>query len=130
MLIAKNCDLGEQKIGVGAQELLANGFLSGKITRDTVFEKNHLNARYPREEIIERVEYLEKMDFLLRGEIDTWPKAAMRWILDKPNVSLVLSGARNRAEILEYIQASNAQRYSETELARSQELHSRDFQAA
>ena len=58
--------LGEQGIGVVARESLANGFLSGAITREAEFPKNNLNARYSRDEIDERVSYEELLEFLIR----------------------------------------------------------------
>ncbi len=40
-------DLSARGIGVGARESLANGFLTGAVTRETVFEQNNLSKRYP-----------------------------------------------------------------------------------
>ncbi|MGH7452695.1 MAG: aldo/keto reductase, partial [bacterium] len=99
-------DLGKEKIGIVARESLANGFLSGAITKDTQFPPDNLNARYSRDEIIERVEQVERLEFLVRNDIKNMPQAAMRWVLDDPDVSLVLSGAKNRQEILECAAAS------------------------
>jgi len=123
-------DLAGEGIGIVARESLANGFLSGAITKDTVFEKSHLNSRYPREEIEARVDYVDSMSFLLRGEIETVPQAALRWVLDNPDVSLVLSGASNPAQLLECTKVSDSAGYSQDELARTADLHTRDFQAA
>ena len=55
---AIDCDCG-----VVARECLANGFLSGGITKDTVFPEGSLNARYSRDEIAERVDYATKHVF-------------------------------------------------------------------
>lgn len=123
-------DLGASGIGVVAREALANGFLTGAIARETVFPKNNLNSRYTRDEISERVEYAEKLRFLVRGEIQTLPQAALRWVLDQPGVSLVLSGARNRAEILDGAAASDASSFTPEELRRAEAIHPRDFSAA
>jgi aryl-alcohol dehydrogenase-like predicted oxidoreductase len=54
----------------------------------------------------------------------------MRWVLDNPHVSLVLSGAKNRQEILECAAAAEAKPYSSAELQKAEALHSKDFQAA
>jgi aryl-alcohol dehydrogenase-like predicted oxidoreductase len=123
-------DLGTDKIGIVARESLANGFLSGTVTKDTVFPSNHLNARYSQEEINERVEQVEKLKFLVRDDIKNMPQAAMRWVLDNPAVSLVLCGAKNPQEILECAAASDAKPYSSEELQHAEAVHSRDFQAA
>lgn len=123
-------DLGGQKIGIVARESLANGFLSGAITRDTVFPPHHLNARYTRKEIVARVEQVERLGFLVRGDIRSVPQAAMRWVLDHAEISLVLSGASKPAEILDCATASDAASYSSQELQRATQIHTRDFQAA
>jgi aryl-alcohol dehydrogenase-like predicted oxidoreductase len=123
-------DLGAEKIGIVARESLANGFLSGTITKDTVFPPHHLNARYSREEIAERVEQVERLKFLVRGDIKNMPQAAMRWVLDNPAVSLVLCGAKNAKEILECAAASDAKPYSSEELERAEAIHNKNFQAA
>lgn len=123
-------DLGEEGIGVMARESLANGFLSGGVTRDTVFPPNTVNARYSREEIAERVAQVERLSFLVRGDISSLPQAAMRWVLDDPHVSLVLTGAKNPREVRDCAAASIAAPYTPEEMARARELHTRDFAAA
>ena len=123
-------ELGARDVGIVARESLANGFLSGTITKDTMFEKGHLNARCPREEIEARVDYVDSMSFLLRRPIKTMPQAAFRWVLDNPDVSLVLSGASNADQLIECAEVSDVEGYSAAELSRADELHVGDFQAA
>jgi aryl-alcohol dehydrogenase-like predicted oxidoreductase len=123
-------DLGNEKIGIVARESLANGFLSGTMTKDTQFPPHHLNARYSREEISGRVEQVEKLRFLVRDDIKHMPQAAMRWVLDNPRVSLVLCGAKNPKEILECAAASEAKPYSSAELQQADAVHQKDFSAA
>ena len=123
-------DLGAQGIGVVARESLANGFLSGTINKDTVFPDGHLNARYPREEIEARVDYVDSLSFLMRDEVETVPQAAFRWVLENLDVSLVLSGASNADQLTECAAVSDMPAYSDEELARADEIHVRDFQAA
>lgn len=123
-------DLGAQDVGIVARESLANGFLSGAVTRDTVFEQGHLNARYPQEEIAARVDYVEALQFLVREPVETLPQAAFRWVLDNPHVSLVLSGASNPQQLRDGAAASDLPAYTADERARAEALHRRDFQAA
>ncbi|MFN2464348.1 MAG: aldo/keto reductase [Candidatus Dormibacteria bacterium] len=123
-------ELGNQGIGVVARESLANGFLSGKITRDTVFAPNNLNGRYTREEVAERVEEIERLSFLVRPPVASMPQAALRWVLDNPGVSTVLAGSRNGDEILDCAAVSDLPAYTGNDMARARAAHARDFSAA
>ncbi len=122
--------LGKEQVGIVARESLANGFLSGTITKDTQFPPDHLNARYSREEISERVEQVQRLSFLVRDDIKNVPQAAMRWVLNNPHVSLVLSGAKNQREILECAAASEAGPFLPEEMQEAAAVHTKDFQAA
>jgi aryl-alcohol dehydrogenase-like predicted oxidoreductase len=117
-------------VGVVARESLANGFLSGAVARDAVFPAGSLNARYSREEIVERVEQVERLSFLVRGEVASLPQAALRWVLDDPGVSLVLTGAKTAAEVADCAAAADLGGYSSDELARVSAVCDRDFPAA
>ncbi|MEN9402115.1 MAG: hypothetical protein RL091_818 [Verrucomicrobiota bacterium] len=124
-------ELGQLGIGIVARESLANGFLGGTFTKDIVFPEGSLNARYSRDEIIERVETADRYKALLvRGEIKSLAAAAMRWVLANPHVSLVLSGSRKLEEILDCAAASDAQPYSSVELAEALRLHEKNFPPA
>lgn len=123
-------DLGSNGMGVIARESLANGFLSGAITRDTSFPRNNLNSRYSAEEIDARVGYVERLSFLLRGSVQTLPQASFRWVLDNPDVTTVLSGAKTRDELEDTVMTSGMEGFTEDEHIRAQNLHTRDFSAA
>ncbi|WP_139957563.1 aldo/keto reductase [Flavicella sediminum] len=123
-------ELQEYPIGVFGRECLANGFLSGAIKKDTVFAEGTLNERYSRKEIIERVAQVDAFKFLVREDISNMPQAALRWVLDQPGVSTVLSGAKNLNELKGAISASNAQPFTEAELKLAKELLLKNFEAA
>lgn len=122
--------MGQLGVGVVARECLANGFLSGTVTRETTFGPDNLNSRYSREEIIERVEQVERLNFLVRDDIQSMPMAAMRWVLDQPGISTVLTGASNASQLRDCAAASGARPYSEAELTKAADLHKRDYPAA
>lgn len=117
--------------GVVARECLANGFLSGTITRDTVFPAGSLNARYTRAEIAERVGYAERLSArLLTEDRQTLPQASYRWILDQPGVSLALSGAKHPEELKDPVSASRLPPLGKPLLEELEALHRHDFGAA
>lgn len=118
----------KENCGIVARECLANGFLSGGITKDTIFPEGSLNARYSREEVADRVGYAEELRrTLVTGEVKTLPEATYRWILDQPGVSLALSGAKNMSEMEDSIRASEIGSYDESVLEVSERIHKRDF---
>lgn len=123
-------DLQKYKIGVVARETMANGFLSGTIKRDTVFAEGTLNARYSRDEIIERVRQVENFSFLLRNDVTNMPQAAMKWVLDQKGISTVLSGAKNPVELEDAVSASDATSFSKAELEKAKEILAKNFEAA
>jgi aryl-alcohol dehydrogenase-like predicted oxidoreductase len=124
-------DLGAAGIGIVARECLANGFLSGTITADTVFPEGSLNARYSREEITERARYAEALkEVLVRDDVTTLPQAALRWALDQGHVSLALTGAKNVHELRDCVLAAEAKAYSEKEIRKTETLHKKDYSAA
>jgi aryl-alcohol dehydrogenase-like predicted oxidoreductase len=123
-------ELGSQEIGIVARESLANGFLSGLVTNETVFPKNNLNARYSREEIVERVAYVEQLNCLLRGSVQSIPQASFRWVLDNPNTTTVLSGAKNVCELEDVANASGIEGFTADEHSHLNQIHTRDFSAA
>ncbi len=124
------CNLGEKNIGIVAREALANGFLSGKIKEDTIFDSGTLNARYSKEEIASRVLRVKELSFLLRDPVETMPQAALRWVLDNNNICTVLTGAKNSFEVRDCTKASEHPRYSIEEHEKAKLIHEYDFSPA
>lgn len=121
----------EERCGVVARECLSNGFLSGKIREDTVFPEGSLNARHSRGEIAERVGYADVLrEKLVRDDVGSLPEAAYRWVLDQPGVSLALSGACNREELIAPVHGSQTDPFSDELRETLEQLHRRDFEAA
>ncbi|REG89437.1 aldo/keto reductase [Winogradskyella sediminis] len=123
-------ELQTYPIGVFGRECLANGFLSGAITKDTRFAEGTLNARYSREDIAERVDQVEAFKFLLRDDVKNMPQAALRWVLDQKGISTVLSGAKNISELKGAVSASEAKPFTETELKLAKDVLKKDFEPA
>ncbi len=124
-------DLAATGVGIVARESLANGFLSGAFTHDTTFGPGTINSRYSREEIVERVDVANAyQELLVTGEVTSLAQAALRWVLDNPDTSLVLSGSRHRTEILDSAAASDLAAFSESQMAQARDLHTKDYPPA
>jgi len=124
-------DLAAQGIGIVARESLANGFLSGAFTAETTFAESTINARYSREEIIERVDVADAYKSLLVNEpVSSLAQAALRWVLDNEKTSLVLSGSRHQAEIVDSARASDLAPFSPKQLDQARTLHTKDYPPA
>ncbi|MEZ4911660.1 MAG: aldo/keto reductase [Saprospiraceae bacterium] len=123
-------DLSKKNIGFVARECMANGFLSGAITKDTVFPPGTLNARYSQAEIQERVEQVALFEILFNSSITKMSQAAMRAVMDEPGISTVLSGAKSIKELDDSLIAVEAPPYSTEMLAQTKKLLLKNFEPA
>lgn len=124
-------DLAATGVGIVARESLANGFLSGAFKHDTTFADGTINARYSREEIIERVDVADAYKALLvQGDVTGLAQAALRWVLENQNVGLVLSGSRHLNEITDSAHASELAAFSADQMTAALELHVKDYPPA
>lgn len=113
-------------VGIIVRLPLASGVLAGKMNRDTKFaESDHRNynrdgkvfsqgetfSGIPFEEALDLVEYLRTL--LPNGM--SMAQMAMRWLLDQPAVSTVITGASRPEQVMENASVSDLPRLS-TEL--------------
>ena len=89
-----------------------------------------MNARYSRDEIVERVNQVNDFSFLLRDDITNMPQAAMKWVLDQKGISTVLSGAKNIEELKGAVSASSGKSFTQEELEKAKEILKKNFKAA
>jgi aryl-alcohol dehydrogenase-like predicted oxidoreductase len=123
-------ELSHMRIGVFARECMANGFLSGAITKNTIFPEGTLNSRYSQAELEERVDQVNTFRFLLKDDIKNMPQAALRWVLDQRGVSTVLSGAKNIKELKGAVAASTANPFTDQEIKLAKNALKKNFEAA
>jgi aryl-alcohol dehydrogenase-like predicted oxidoreductase len=123
-------ELHQEGIGIVARESLANGFLAGIFTKETIFPPDSVNSRYTPEELAERIEAAESYRFLVRGDVTTTAQAALRWVLCNEAVSSVLTGAKSEIELRDGLRASEAAPFTRDELRQADVLHVRDFSPA
>jgi aryl-alcohol dehydrogenase-like predicted oxidoreductase len=95
------------KVGVLAREPLANGFLTGKYSADSVFGAGDIRAALPPEYVAAMTETAARLDFLRRNGRRTPAQAALRFVLDDQAVSSVVVGAKTAAQVEENAQSVN-----------------------
>jgi aryl-alcohol dehydrogenase-like predicted oxidoreductase len=118
---------GRLGVGVIAREPLANGFLTGRFTRDTEFPADDQRRNWPRQQVADFVERAERFRFLAEGAARTPSQAALAWVLSHPEVSTVIGGAMRPGEITENAATSDLPALSEAERERVREIHARDL---
>ena len=85
----------KQGVGVIVRVPLDEGGLSGKLTPQTKFHPEDFRSRYFRgNRLKETCKRIEKLNFLIRGEIKTMAQAALKFCLSHPAVSTVIPGMR------------------------------------
>jgi aryl-alcohol dehydrogenase-like predicted oxidoreductase len=86
----------EKNIGVVVRCPLDEGALTGKITPDCSWEEGDWRNDYFRGERKQQVcDRVNALDFLMKGDVETLPEAALRYILSFDAVSSVIPGMRN-----------------------------------
>ncbi len=94
---------GERAVAVLAYGALCKGLLSGRLSPATTFEGDDLRARDPKFQAPRYHAYLAAvaaLDAFAREAFGrTVLELAVRWLLDRPGVSVVLWGARRPAQL-------------------------------
>lgn len=107
----------EKSVGIIVRLPLASGLLGGKITRETVFRTDdhrhfnrdgaHFNVgeTFAGLELERGIAATEQVAALVPGGL-TMAQMALRWILDHPQVSVVIPGASSPAQVAGNVSAS------------------------
>lgn len=93
-------------IGIIVREPLACGLLSGKYTAESKFPKNDHRNRWVRERMAGDLKKLERFKSLLPLNRVSLVPAALEFILSFEAVSVVIPGAKTKAQVLEHVRAS------------------------
>lgn len=92
--------LREQKTTFLARSVLAHGLLCGLWPQDKTFPANdHRSQRWTPEELRRRIHQLEPLRMLVHGDVLTLRSAALRWVLNHPEVSSAVVGPRNSRQL-------------------------------
>ena len=114
-----------RNVGVIARENFYFGFLTGAITRETIFD-DHDDRRKFRADFIDAVlSRVEKLGFLTAER--TMTQAALQFVLSTPGVHGVIPGAMTVAEVEDNVRASAGQPITAAEMAQIMALEARDY---
>ncbi len=94
-LTRKTGDIMVRRPGVLARSVLNYGVLAGHWTRDREFpDTDHRSQRWTRMELEHRVDQLDALQFLVKGDVRSMRGAAVRFVLSSHVVSAAVLGPR------------------------------------
>jgi aryl-alcohol dehydrogenase-like predicted oxidoreductase len=118
---------GPSGAGVMARVPTSSGLLEDKYTPETTFSGSDHRRHRKREWLIEGLQKVERLRFLVRDGERTMTQAALLFILAQPHIACVVPTVTTLAELEEFAGASEAPRLTDEEIARVQDLYARDF---
>lgn len=113
--------------GVMARVPTSSGLLEDKYTLETTFSGSDHRRHRKREWLVEGLEKVERLRFLVVEGERTMAQAALRFILAQPRIACVVPTVTTIAELDEFAGASDAPDLSAEDLGRIGELYGRDF---
>src|SRR5262249_39055221 len=94
-------------VAIIAREPLANGFLTGKYTKDSVFPVGDIRHQWPPKYQAQPVNQVESFKKSLGNSPLTLGQAAIRFVLAQPAVSVVIPGCKTIEQTLENFRTSD-----------------------
>jgi aryl-alcohol dehydrogenase-like predicted oxidoreductase len=117
----------KENIGILARVPLERGVLSGKFPTPEVFARGDFRARmFSGPALAPLNAAIEKLGFLVRGDVPNLAQAALRFVLSHPAVSTVIPGIRTVKQVDDNT-AVSGKRLPEDDLARLHELYRGEF---
>jgi aryl-alcohol dehydrogenase-like predicted oxidoreductase len=104
----------------------ASGMLEGKYTVDTVFPENDHRKHRPRGWLVNGVEKVKTLDFLVNARM-TLGQAALKWLLAEPLVVTTLPNVYDDEQVAEFAAASDAPDLSAEVMRRIHQLDAANF---
>jgi aryl-alcohol dehydrogenase-like predicted oxidoreductase len=94
-------------VGIIAREPLANGFLTGKYTKDSVFPVGDIRHQWPSKYQTQLVSQVDAFKKTLQQSPLTPAQAAIRFVLAQPAVSVVIPGCKTSEQTLQNFKAAD-----------------------
>jgi aryl-alcohol dehydrogenase-like predicted oxidoreductase len=119
----------KENIGIIARVPLERGVLSDRFKSTAEFAPNDWRRGvFSDEELVQVRAAVEKLEFLIKGEVPNLAQAALRFVLSHPTVSSVIPGIRTVKQAEDNIAVSGKPLPAE-DVARLQELYRSDFRS-
>ena len=117
----------KENIGILARVPLERGVLSGRFKqREEFVEKDWRRGAFPEDGLAQTHAAVEKLDFLVTGDVSNLAQAALRFILSHPAVSTVIPGIRTVRQVEDNLIVSGKS-LPAADLARLRELYRSEF---
>jgi aryl-alcohol dehydrogenase-like predicted oxidoreductase len=117
----------ENDMGVVVIRVMAGGALGGAVARTGYAAPSIGGGLTPGSEYKEDEARAGTLGFLVNGDLNSIPQAAVRFALDNPNVSTVLIGYSSNSQITEAAACSGKEPIPESMFARLNNLWATDF---
>ncbi len=111
----------KNNVGIIASEPLAQGFLTGKYTKNHIFPTEDVRTNFERRIIEERISKAREFLFLENNE-KTLSQSALSYLLQLDGVSICIPGAKSIQQLKSNIDAVNVQ-ITKNELKKITEIH-------
>ena len=118
---------GETGAGVMARVPTSSGLLEDKYTLETTFSGSDHRRHRRREWLVEGLQKVEKLRFLVIPGERSMGQAALKFILAQPAIACVVPTVTTVAELEEFAGASDAPDLTAEELERVEDLYTRRF---
>jgi aryl-alcohol dehydrogenase-like predicted oxidoreductase len=113
--------------GIMARVPTSSGLLEDKYTLDTEFGPGDHRRHRPREWLVEGLQKIDRLRFLVVEGERSMTQAALKFILAQPNMACVIPTIGTLAELEEFAGTAHAPDLTEDELARIEDLYARNF---
>jgi aryl-alcohol dehydrogenase-like predicted oxidoreductase len=104
----------------------SSGMLEGKYTVETVFPPTDHRSHRPRSWLLNGIKKIDKLRFLENSE-RTLGQAALLWLLADNRVASTLPNIYNEEQLIEFAKAPNCPPLTSDDLAKIDNLHSKNF---
>jgi aryl-alcohol dehydrogenase-like predicted oxidoreductase len=117
----------EQGVGLLVRVPHSSGLLEGKYTLETTFDASDHRSFRKREWLVEGLQKLDQLGFLLDGRPATIGQIALRYCLAQPSVTTVLPNLYGMDQLEEFAAASDVADLTVEEVGRVDQLYDRNF---